>query len=140
MPVNSIIEHVTNADYDLALDCYYIASRYVGDAEGILYSIEPHVNVHGRPLFVSRKNGYINGFLRGQIMADGQTLRIQDLYVDGRARKCGVGKKLMAAQMEYATARGVQKIVVQSSATAIKFYERCGFTKIAANNTMTKSL
>jgi ribosomal protein S18 acetylase RimI-like enzyme len=68
---------------------------------------------------------------------------VQSLVVDRRARKEGVGKELMAAAEVWASARGVQKVVLHTRVDrddARSFYERIGYSRNVTSHLMTKSI
>ena len=124
------IIYVTHADKDMATDCYYIASTYVGDADGLLYSIVPHVNSLHQPFFIAQSRGFIRGFLRAKVDSIGTNIVIQDLYIDNRFRRMGLGTKLMNAQINYAIANGARTLTLQARPLSVPFYEKMGFVRI----------
>jgi len=50
------------------------------------------------------------------------------LYVSPDARFSGVSKLLLSALEHAAVAAGIHELKLESSATALRFYERCGYT------------
>jgi ribosomal protein S18 acetylase RimI-like enzyme len=56
---------------------------------------------------------------------------LEDLYVDARARRAGLGRALVGAALERAEARGCRRVeldVNESNGEAIAFYRALGFT------------
>lgn len=53
------------------------------------------------------------------------------LYVAPQFRFRGVSKALLASVEEHAVALGVAELKLESSATALSFYERCGYSRAA---------
>lgn len=140
MPKNASIIRVPVVSRAVAMDCFYIASQYVGDAYALPQILMRDVDNLSHPLFVAQTDGYVHGFLRGRLCDDGTALRIHDLYVDLAARRHGLGRRLVNKACDYARAQGARTMRVQSRPVAIKFYEKQGFYKIAANNMMEKTL
>jgi GNAT superfamily N-acetyltransferase len=50
------------------------------------------------------------------------------LYVSPEVRFCGVSKALLAALEAVALAAGIREVKLHSSATALRFYTRCGYS------------
>lgn len=50
------------------------------------------------------------------------------LYVSPNARFCGISKALLAAIEQAAIAAGIRELTLESSATALRFYARCGYS------------
>ena len=135
------ILQITYADKSLALDCYYIASQFVGSADGLLYSIVPHVNVLRQPLFVSQKGLGINGFVRATVEEQKRNLLIQDLYVDRVVHRMGLGARLLQAQIDYAIRCKLNTVTLLSRPSAVAFYEKMGFVRQGPQRyTMYKTL
>ena len=56
---------------------------------------------------------------------------LEDLYVDGRARRAGLGRALVAAALDRARARGCRRIdldVDEDNVTALALYREMGFS------------
>jgi ribosomal protein S18 acetylase RimI-like enzyme len=56
---------------------------------------------------------------------------LEDLYVDARARRAGLGRALVSAALDRAEARGCRRVeldVNESNTEAIAFYRSLGFT------------
>ena len=140
MAANIDVVKLTNATKSVAMDCFYIASQSVGDAYALPDLIMHDVNVGGEPVFIAQENGYVRGFVRGRVSPCGQIVRIHDLYVDLRARKRGIGRKLLNAYEAYARGCGVKSLHVQARSGAVNFYARHGFIRVGAGNMFQKTL
>ncbi len=53
---------------------------------------------------------------------------IEDVVVDLRYRKCGLGKMIINHCIKYAKERNCYKIILNCANHNIEFYEKCGFT------------
>lgn len=62
------------------------------------------------------------------LRAGRSAVRLNDLYVAPGCRHQGVGRRLFAAVLEWATARGADWLEWQASLAAVPFYERLGHT------------
>ncbi|KAA8499983.1 Glucosamine 6-phosphate N-acetyltransferase 1 [Porphyridium purpureum] len=78
----------------------------------------PGVLLGAATLLVQRK------ILRGCAIAG----HIEDVVVDARQRRTGVGKRLIVALVERARERGCYKVILDCSEENMPFYESCGFT------------
>ena len=74
---------------------------------------------------VAEKAGVIAGF--GLLSRNGT---IALLYVAPQFRFGGVSKAMLASLEEHAIALGITELKLESSATALSFYERCGYLRI----------
>ena len=76
---------------------------------------------------------YVDGRLAGQILVQENWNRfalIWDLSVDPPYRRRGVGRRLMAQAIEWARARGLPGVMLETqniNAAACRLYESCGF-------------
>ena len=73
---------------------------------------------------VAEKAGVIAGF--ALLNLDGT---IALLYVTPQFRFSGVSKALLASLEEHAVRLGITRLTLESSATALFFYERCGYSR-----------
>ena len=129
-PIAYQVRKVGRADRNLAVDCYYIASETLGDADCFIESIPYDVNVLQRPMFVAEKksNGYLVGFVLGK-MLDQKTAEIASLYVTSRARRNGIGATLLSQMEDYLRARGVIQVQLTSRPMAVHFYTERGYVR-----------
>ena len=135
-----MIRQVYNLSDKLLLDCYYIVSYFMGDAQNFYYSIKDKVNSGQSVMFVHENAGCINGFVTGHI--DGQIAHVDNLYIDAKVQGTGVGTALLRTYENYAKAQNVKNFSLMSrnTARAIKFYEKQGYVRLGMSNKMTKSL
>jgi glucosamine-phosphate N-acetyltransferase len=61
------------------------------------------------------------------IHAGGKVAHVEDVVVDSEYRKHGVGRLLIHALEREARAKGCYKMILDCSAEAVAFYERCSF-------------
>jgi glucosamine-phosphate N-acetyltransferase len=59
--------------------------------------------------------------------AGGKVAHVEDVVVDSAYRNGGVGLKLIRALEREARAKGCYKMILDCSAEAVAFYERCSF-------------
>ena len=124
------LRKVNVADNNLATDCYYIASEFVGDAHGFIESIPYDVNVLGRPMFVAEKSGgFVVGFIMGRVQ-NATDAEITSLYVTARAHRTGIASRLLGEMEQYFGARGIRQINVISRPKAIPFYQACNYARV----------
>lgn len=135
-----MIRRVNNLSDKMLADCYYIISYFMGDACNFYYSIQDKVNSGRSVMFVHENAGFIDGFVTGHL--SGNVAHVDNLYVDVRTQRTGVGHALLRAYENYAKARGVKNFSLMSrnTARAIKFYEKQGYVRLGMSNKMTKSL
>jgi len=100
-----------------------------------------------RVLVVAEVDGAVAGYVHGHIagapppMQDRITGSITDVSVGFNYRGKGVGKKMMAAVLEWFAARGAEEVTLLAALKnecAVGFYEHLGFEKYTV--TMWKSL
>lgn len=137
-----MIRRVFRLDRGMREDCFYIVNQFM-DASTRLPWIELNFLVESGKcvLFVDEKeNGYMKGFLLGSIQLNGAM--IDNLFVDKKFHRSGVGSALLKAYEDCARAEGVKQIKLQSRSTkqATEFYKKHGYVKINWENYMQKSL
>ena len=57
----------------------------------------------------------------------GKVGHIEDVIVDKKIRKCGIGKKIINACIDHAKNNNCYKIILDCLKHNIGFYEKCGF-------------
>ncbi len=144
------IEQVFNINDSLLLDCFYIVSEFMGDAENFYYSVQHEVNNSKHPMFVCMSGVNVLGFIKGRLMlmgggvADNKMARVDHLYISRRYRRMGVGARLLDAYTDYVRRNGANQITLQTRLTpqAKNFYQKHGFELINSNRVgqMQKSL
>jgi len=85
-------------------------------------------------VFIADRAGEIGGFLSFHVLpllhVDGNLGRITALAVSSRFRRCGIGRKLVAAAEQFAWANGCVRIEITSGdhrTDAHAFYEAIGY-------------
>ena len=73
---------------------------------------------------VAERAGFVVGF--ALLSAAGSIVL---LYVAPQYRFTGVSKAMLASLEEHAGALGITELTLESSATALSFYERCGYLR-----------
>ena len=95
------------------------------------------VSDSNRPLFVAEENGVVLGYVlcvfqkyaNHAILTAVKTMRIDDLCVDKRFRRRGIGKALYNFVLEFAKTLGCYNVCLNAWACnreALRFYESCG--------------
>ncbi len=135
-----MVRQVSKVTENIARECYYIMSEYVGNA-GVFYDSMPaDVEKRGHVLFVSDGKNEIKGFIKGNVV--GADANIELLYVTRNALSTGVGAELMNAFIKHARAKGAKNVRVSSRMlpNVLNFYQKHGFVRSAMTHYMTKSL
>ncbi len=137
-----MIRRVGVLEHELMRDCHYIVNSFMDAGSGGAWFAKKFLVDSGRSvMFVDEKdNGYLRGFIIGNL--DANMAIVDDLFVDRKFHRMGIGEALLRAYEDYARAAGAQKIKLQSRPTrqAINFYQKHGFYKICWNNYMQKTL
>lgn len=136
-----MIRQVVAVPKEIALDCFYIMNQFVDVNEMVLANICDGVSKGQTLMFIDEKpNGFITGFLTGRV--DNGVGYVQNLYVDKKYHRCGIGGALLNAYQNYCVVNGMQQITLNTRSTrqAINFYEKNGFVQMAANKLMQKTL
>jgi ribosomal-protein-alanine N-acetyltransferase len=84
----------------------------------------------GSPAWVAEEAGKVCGFLIGRIVAD--EFEILNVAVASRSRRKGIGSKLVAAALEFATRSRIQHVFLEaraSNTSAIALYANHGFAQ-----------
>lgn len=134
------IERIYNLDADLCLDCYYIVSEFMGDAENFYYSAQYAINNQKHIMFINRQNSLVRGFIVGKI--EGETAKIDHLYVTRKYQKSGIGGALLKQYINHVKSQNVNRVTLQSRCTvqALNFYKRNGFEQVAGTYMLQKTL
>lgn len=88
-----------------------------------------HPGAPGKAVFLA----YLDGSVAGRVVVSEGWNRyawVEDIAVDARRRKAGVGRALMDRVVAWAVERGLPGIRAETQSTnvpACKFYEACGF-------------
>ena len=127
---NYTIEQVYQVDDSLAMDCYYIASESVGDADGFVYTVPEHVNVLRQPLLIARRNDYVVGFCMMRINANAGAAHLAALYVTKGEKRRGLGRQMLTKMESLARAANVREMSLMSRPGAIGFYEKLGYMRL----------
>ncbi len=136
-----MIRQVLSVPDGMALDCFYIMNQFVDVNEMVLGHMRDSVAKGQAVMFVDEKaNGFLTGFLTGRV-GDGVGY-VQNLYVDKRYHRCGIGGALLDAYQNYCLGNNVRQMTLTTRSTrqAINFYVKNGFVQVAANKLMQKSL
>ncbi len=136
-----MIRQVVAVPKEIALDCFYIMNQFVDVNEMVLANICDGVSKGQTLMFIDEKpNGFITGFLTGRV--DNGVGYVQNLYVDKKYHRCGIGGALLNAYQNYCVVNGMQRITLNTRSTrqAINFYEKNGFVQMTANKLMQKTL
>lgn len=135
-----MIRQVLNVSDRMRLDCYSIANSSAGNMESVYYCLRDWVNKYGRVMFVWEKDSVIYGFLVGHSLK--KLAQVDNLYVDKRFQRAGIGTELLRAYEEYARKVGAISISLQSRATvqAKNFYIKNGYHQISPSRFMEKTL
>jgi ribosomal protein S18 acetylase RimI-like enzyme len=75
---------------------------------------------------------YYNNKLAGCLILKPVSMEIiimRQVAVDESLRGLGIGKMLVAHSEEYSKSKGYNKIIMRARDTAVKFYEKLGYTK-----------
>jgi N-acetylglutamate synthase-like GNAT family acetyltransferase len=80
------------------------------------------------PPYVMEKDSQIIGFY--QLIADGQTMELEHMWVMPQYMNQGIGKHLMAHAISQARTRGASKILIDTEPNATAFYLSCGAKRV----------
>jgi ribosomal protein S18 acetylase RimI-like enzyme len=80
------------------------------------------------PPYVADDNGEVVGFY--QLIADGERMELEHLWVKPQHLQQGIGKQLLAHAVATAKARGAKKISIDADANATAFYLSCGAYRV----------
>ena len=91
-------------------------------------------------MFVAEERGFVRGFITGTNYLG--RAKIDNLYVDKRFHRQGIGTALVKAYQEYVDANGAEVLTVQTRPTlqAIDFYTKNGFERLKSSYLMQKML
>ena len=80
------------------------------------------------PPWVADDNGDIVGFY--QLIADGDRMELEHLWVKPQHLQQGIGKQLLAHAVATAKSRGAKKITIDADPNATAFYLSCGAYRV----------
>jgi N-acetylglutamate synthase-like GNAT family acetyltransferase len=80
------------------------------------------------PPWVADNNGEVVGFY--QLIADGDHMELEHLWVKPQHLQQGIGKQLLAHAVATAKVRGAKKISIDADANATAFYLSCGAYRV----------
>ncbi len=137
-----MIRRVFSLRKEMLWDCFYIANQFVDAAllaswAQLKYKVDSGQVV----LFVDEKdNGFLRGFLLGGL--ESNVAVVNNLFVDKRFQRGGVGSALLQAYEDFARSGGIQQIKLQSRPTkqAMSFYQKNGYAKMDFGYNMQKTL
>jgi ribosomal-protein-alanine N-acetyltransferase len=95
--------------------------------------LEGQFGADGAPrcLFVAERDGVVVGFAVG-LLATG-SVELESVVVAEAARRCGIGRALCGAVLEWARAHGASEVALEvraGSAGAIALYKGLGFARV----------
>jgi len=85
-----------------------------------------HVDLH--PPYLAEDNGEIVGFY--QLIADGDRMELEHLWVRPQNMRQGIGKQLMAHAIAAAKSRGAKAMSIDADPNATAFYLSCGARRV----------
>lgn len=120
--------------------CFDIMNRQVGNAGAFYLAIKDMVETGYWTMFVAEERGFVRGFITGTNYLG--RAKIDNLYVDKRFHRQGIGTALVKAYQEYVDANGAEVLTVQTRPTqqAIDFYTKNGFERLKSSYLMQKML
>ena len=98
--------------------CYDIMNRQVGNAGAFYLAIKDMVDTGYWTMFVAEERGFVRGFITGTNYLG--RAKIDNLYVDKRFHRQGIGSALIKAYQEYVDAN-VETIKQQWSEMKIAY-------------------
>lgn len=102
--------------------------------KGDMHSIDKFYNQHpDRAFFVAELDGVVCGICAAVLNEDGQSVELQRMSVSTECRGKGVGGQLVQAVVDFAVARTVPKVrleTIDRKVDAIRMYERHGFRRV----------
>lgn len=126
-----------------AIDVRYLEEPDLAAAYGVLRELRTHLSwelflerlarqerVHGYQLVGAFWSGELVGVMGMrplETMARGPHLHIDDLVVASRARRRGIGRRLLAYAERFARKRGLSGIFLDSRTEALPFYASQGY-------------
>lgn len=128
--IHSLLSQIVEVHYEIRPDIF--RSSYANNSTGF-YEDED------TPVFVAvDENGFVIGCLwciihrerDNSLKIDRDWLVIDDICVDGKYRKQGIGRKLVDFAVQFAQQKGLSRIelnVYNDNHNAVRFYEHYGF-------------
>lgn len=128
--VPAVIEHIARVLAEFGLD-FGVGS----ETDEAVRSLPSSYVEHGGAFWVAHRGDEASGALVGTCgvfpVAPG-VYELRKMYLDGRIRGQGVGKRLLDEALAWAKAQGGQRMVLDTTdamGAAIAFYERHGFVR-----------
>ena len=109
------------------------AKRYWGYAQSDMESWHSTLTLDAMhidlsPPYVIEKDSQVIGFY--QLIADGERMELEHMWVMPQYMRQGIGKQLMAHAIAQAKERGATKITIDTEPNATAFYLSCGARRI----------
>jgi ribosomal protein S18 acetylase RimI-like enzyme len=135
-----MIKKVSVVTSELREDCYRIMNEQVGFAGDFYMNVKTMVEIGHWNLFVAEIDGCVRGFVSGTSYLG--RAKIDNLYVDKRFHRMGIGSKLVQAYEKFAEDNDACQLTVQTRPTqqAIAFYQKNGFERAKSSYLMQKTL
>lgn len=146
------IQQIFTVSDELLKDCYMITDQTrPGEAVALYHTLRDDVEKRGNIMFVFNGAAFPLGFIKGKILQTpdfklytpyGIQAKIENLYVDKKYQRAGIGHELLRAYEDYCRDKNVSEIILYGAPTvqASSFYAKNGFHKVNANLLMAKSL
>ena len=130
--IGNLLRQVLKVHYQARPDLFKENTRKYTDEQ--LLEI---ISDSNRPLFVAEENGVVLGYalcvfqkyVNHAILTAVKTMRIDDLCVDERFRRRGIGTALYRFVLDFAKTLGCYNVCLNvwtCNREALKFYESCG--------------
>lgn len=138
MTDNALAIHIARATLDDADALFSLVERFATsfrpEKEAFTASLRQLLPDEAAWLAVARVGntvaGYLLGFDHCAFYANGRVAWVEEIMVDERRRRMGVGRKLMQAFEAWATTRGA-KLVGLATRRAASFYQALGYEESA---------
>ena len=130
--IGGLLQQVLKVHHQCRPDLFKENSRKYNDSQ-----LAEIISDSNRPLFVAEENGTVLGYafcvfkktVNDTIFTSVKTMYIDDLCVDERFRRRGIGTALYRFVLDFAKTLGCYNVslnVWTCNTTALKFYEHCG--------------
>lgn len=100
---------------------------------------------HEVVLVAESEAGLVQGWIHGgerAVLGAGRRCEITGMVVDADLRGLGIGRRLVAAVEAWASARGLEQVLVRSNvlrSASHPFYERVGYTRVKTQHVYRKT-